>query len=197
MLIDALCLDLGVNYLRSKIMMEWNILATAIRKQERYLLRLLSNYGEFRGSGYRDVVLGRVEDVNAFLEGLETLRREKPEKLRPLSQIVPLERTFQFDLSNFKEKLKEAISPYIEQVEDRKFYVRVKRRGHKGEISSLEVEKEMDAFILEAINRTGKQAQINFEDPDKIIIVETIENRAGVGIITREMKEKYPFVKVK
>lgn len=43
-------------------MMEWNILATAIKRQERYLLRLLSRYGEFRGSGYRDVVMGRVED---------------------------------------------------------------------------------------------------------------------------------------
>lgn len=178
-------------------MMEWNILATAIRRQERYLLRLLSNYGEFRGSGYRDVVLGRVEDVDAFLETLETLRREKPGKLSPLSQIVPLERTFQFDLSDFRDKLKEAISPYMELVENKRFYVRVKRRGHKGEISSLEVEKEMDAFILESLERTGKQAQINFEDPDKIIIVETIENRAGVGLITREMKEKYPFIKVK
>lgn len=177
--------------------MEWNILATAIKRQERYLLRLLSRYGEFRGSGYRDVVMGRVEDVDDFLENLETMRKENPEKLRPLSQVVSVERTFQFDLSDFKDKLKEVIPPYVELVENRRFYVRVKRRGHKGEISSLEVEKEMDAFILEALDKTGKQAQVNFEDPDKIIIVETIGNQAGVGLITREMKGKYPFVKVK
>ncbi|MCL4475506.1 MAG: hypothetical protein M1508_04665 [Nitrospirae bacterium] len=54
----------------------------------------------------------------------------------------------------------------------------------------------MDAFILESPDRTGKQAQINFGDPHKIIIVETIENRAGVGLITKEMKGKYPFIKV-
>ncbi len=41
-------------------MMEWNILATAIKRQERYLLRLLSRYGEFMGSGYRDIVMRRV-----------------------------------------------------------------------------------------------------------------------------------------
>lgn len=101
-------------------MMEWNILATAPKRQERYLLRLLSSYVEFKGSGYRDVVLGRVEDVDAFLETLETLQRESPRKLSPLSQIVPLERTFQFDLSDFRDKLKEAISPYVELLENRK-----------------------------------------------------------------------------
>lgn len=177
--------------------MEWNILATANRRQERYLLRLLSKYGEFKGSGYRDVVIGRVEDVNTFLETLKSVRQEKPEKLRSLSQIVPIERIFQFELSDFKDKLKEAISPYIELVENNRFYVRVERRGHKGEISSLEVEQEMDTFILEALKNTGKLSQVSFKDPEKIIIVETIENRAGVGLITKEMKEKYPFIKVK
>lgn len=177
--------------------MEWNILATANRRQERYLLRLLSKYGEFKGSGYRDVVLGRVEDVDIFLETLEALRREKPGNLSPLSRIVPVERTFQFDLSDFRDKLKEAILPYVELVENSRFYVRVERRGHKGEISSLEEEQEMDSFILEALKNTGKLAQVSFKDPDMIIIVETIENRAGVGIITRGMEEKYPFIKVK
>lgn len=178
-------------------MMEWNILATAFRRQERYLLWLLKNYGEFKGSGYRDVVIGWVKDVNTFLESLESLRRENPEKLRSLSQIVPVERTFQFDLSDFRDKAKEAISLYVELVENRRFYVRVQRRGHKGEISSHEVEKEMDAFILDALKSNGKQAQIDFKDPDRIIVVETIENRAGVGLITKDMKEKYPFIKVK
>ncbi len=183
---------------RSKrTIMEWNILATANRRQERYLLRLLSKYGEFKGSGYRDVVIGRVEDVNTFLGTLETMRQEKPEKLRPLSQIVPIERTFQFELSDFKDTLREAISPYVELIENSRFYVRVERRGHKGEISSLEVEQEMDAFVLEALKNTGKLAQVSFKYPEKIIIVETIENRAGVGLVTREMKEKYPFIKVK
>jgi len=177
--------------------MEWNILATANRRQERYLLRILSRYGEFKGSGYRNVVIGRVEDVDTFLETLENLKQEKPEKLRSLSQIVPIERTFLFELSDFMNKLRDAISPHIELLENSRFYVRVERRGHKGEISSLEVEQEMDAFILEVLKNTGKLAQVSFKDPEKIIIVETIENRAGVGLITREMKEKYFFIKVK
>ncbi len=178
--------------------MEWNVLATAFMRKERYLLRLLRAYGEFKGSGFNDVIVGKVETVEAFLETLESISREHPGRLRHLSRIVPIEKTFQFDLSDFREKLKEAVAPYVEQLEnDCRFYVRVKRRGHKGELSSLEIEKEMSALILDALEKGGKQAQVKFEDPDKIIIVETIGNRAGVGLITREMRERCPFIRVK
>jgi tRNA(Ser,Leu) C12 N-acetylase TAN1 len=177
---------------------EWNILAAAFMRKERSLLNLLRNYGEFKGSGYRDVVLGRVEDVSGFLETMDSLRRERPGKLRPLSQIVPLEMTFEFDLDDFREKLRDALTPYVERIEQGcRFYVRVKRRGHKGEISSLEVEQEMAGFLLEELERRGIQAEISFEDPDKFIIVETAGNRAGVGLITREMRERYSFIRVK
>lgn len=178
--------------------MEWNVLATASMRKERYLLRLLHAYGEFKGSGFRDVIVGKVEKVEAFLETLESIRREHPGRLRHLSQIVPIEKTFQFDLLDFREKLKEIVTPYTEQLENNcRFYVRVKRRGHKGELSSLEIEKEMSVFILDALEKTGKKAQIRFEDPDKFIIVETVGNRAGVGLITRAMRERYPFIRVK
>ena len=144
------------------------------------------------------MILGRVEDVIAFLEALETLRRENPQRLRHLSQIVPIEKNFSFTLSNFTDRLREIIAPYAEEIENNStFYIRVRRRGHKGEISSLEVEHEMDTFILETLERAGKQARISFEEPDRIIIIETIENRAGIGLITREMKERYSFIRVK
>jgi tRNA(Ser,Leu) C12 N-acetylase TAN1 len=178
-------------------MMEWNILATSFKGRERSLIRFLNNYGNFKGSGFRDVIRGRVENVNAFLEILEALQKENPQKLRSLSQVVPLEKTFLFELADLPYKLKEAISSYVDLVENRRFYVRVRRRGHKGEISSQEMEKEMDAFIMESLDKLGKKAKVNFEDAEMIIVVGTIGNWAGVGLITREMKEKYSFIKVK
>jgi tRNA(Ser,Leu) C12 N-acetylase TAN1 len=178
--------------------MEWNVLATAFMRKERHLLRFLREYGEFRGSGFRDVIVGKVEKVEAFLEALANTRREHPGRLRHLSQIVPIEKTFPFELSDFKEKLKDAIIAYAEQLENNcRFYVRVKRRGHKGELSSMEIEKEISAFLLDALEKDGKQAQVRFEDPDKFIIVETIGNRTGIGLITRAMRERYPFIRVK
>ena len=178
-------------------MEKWNILATARKGEERYVIRILNNYGEFRGSGYRDVILGYVADVPAFLEVLESIRRESPGKLRSLGQIVPLERNFQFDVADLVDKAKEAVSPYIDQLEKTRFFVRVVRRGHKGEISGMETEQELDGFILESLQHKGKRATVNIEEFEKMIVIETVENRAGVGLVTKEVKGKYPFVKVK
>jgi tRNA(Ser,Leu) C12 N-acetylase TAN1 len=111
---------------------------------------------------------------------------------------VPIDKAFKFGVADFREKLKEAMTSCAETLENGcTFFIRVKRRGHKGELSSLEIEKDISAFIIDGMEKTGKQAQVNFEDPDKLIIVETIGDRAGVGLITRTMKEKYPFIRVK
>ncbi len=178
--------------------MEWNVLATAFMRKERHLLRLLSAYGEFRGSGFRDVIVGKVENVETFLEALANTGREHPGRLRYLSQIVPIGKTFQFELSDFKEKVKDAIVAYMEQMENNcRYYIRIKRRGHKGELSSMEIEKELSAFLLDALAKVGKRAQVRFEDLDTFIVVETIGNRAGIGLITRTLRERYPFIRVK
>ena len=178
-------------------MKEWNILATAFWGRGKDALRLLSLHGEFKGSGFKDVLQGHVDDVNPFLEKLELMRQENPDRMTSLSQILPLQRTFNFSLSEFIDKLKEAVLPYVEKVEGKKFYVRVKRRGHKGEMSSLEIEKESSSFIFEKLENAGKQVQVSFSDPDVVIIVETIANRAAVALITREMRGKYPLIRIK
>ncbi len=178
-------------------MKEWNILATAFWGRGKDALRLLTQYGEFNGSGFKDVLQGYVDDVNLFLERLELMRLEAPDRMTPISQILPLERTFSFDLSNFMDKLKEAVLPYIKEVEGKKFYVRAKRRGHKGEMSSLEIEKEISSFIFEELQKAGKIAKVSFSDPDVVIIVETIANRAAIAFITRELRKKYPLIRIK
>ncbi len=178
-------------------MKEWNILVTAFWGRGNHALRLLMQYGDFKGSGFKDVLQGHVEDINPFLEKLERMRQENPGETAPLSQILPLERTFSFDLSSFMDKLKETVLPYVERVEGKKFYVRAKRRGHKGEMSSLEIEKEISSFIFEELQKAGKAAQVSFSDPDVVIIVETVANRAAVAFITKEMREKYPLIRIK
>ncbi len=178
-------------------MKEWNILVATHRGQEKKSLRFLSQHGEFKSSGFKDVLQGHVEDLNLFLDKLELMRQENPGQIRFLSQIVPLERTFYFKLPDFMDKLKETISSYAEKVEDKKFYVRVKRRGHKGEISSQEIEKEIAGVVIENLEKVGKHAHVNFGDPDVIIVVEMIADWAGVTSITREMKETYSLLKVK
>ena len=82
-------------------MKEWNILATAFWGRGKDALWLLTLHGEFKGSGFKDVLQGHVEDVNLFLEKLELTRQENPDTMNSLSRILPLDRTFSFTLPRY------------------------------------------------------------------------------------------------
>jgi len=43
---------------------------------------------------------------------------------------------------------------------------------------------------------TGDVSLIGLKDPDAIVAVELIGDECGVGMITRTMRERFPFVKV-
>lgn len=178
-------------------MEKWNILATAQWRSERRLLRILREFGEFKGSGYRDVILGQVEDLHEFLEAFRQLSEQEPGRLWPLGQIVPIDKNFQFEVADFEDKARAALASYLDQLAGAMFFVRMVRRGHKGEISSQEMEQKLNEYILERLQDEGKQATVNIEEFDKLIAIETVGNSAGVGLITREMEKKYPFVSLK
>ncbi len=50
---------------------DWNVLAISERDAERELLMELEEDGEFERSGFRYIVIGRVEDIVEFLEDAE------------------------------------------------------------------------------------------------------------------------------
>ncbi len=175
----------------------WNVIVTAGERQERALKNLLFPFGVFEESGFRGTLIGLVNDVQAFLEDLKEISQTEPQRLQALGQVVPIDRTFFFNAANFMERAKEAITPYLETIGDEKVYVRVKRRGYKGKISSLVSEKELDEWLLTQLELAGKQARIDFEAPDRIIIIEMIQNQCGVGLIDKKAKESFHFIKVK
>ena len=51
-----------------KMMEDWNVVVIGERETEKDLLESLEEDGEFEGSGFRDVVIGYVEDIVGFLE---------------------------------------------------------------------------------------------------------------------------------
>lgn len=50
---------------------------------------------------------------------------------------------------------------------------------------------------MESLEKAGKKAKVDFDDPDFIIIAETLGNWAGVGLISREMKERCHYIRVR
>jgi len=178
-------------------MKEWNVVLTSQMGQERRLEREVAGLGEFQPSGFREVILGQVPEPEAFLEVLKGFWEEKAFFSQLLSTAVPVRLVFPFTLENLVVRLKEEVLPLMGEIGDRPFYVRMKRRGHKGELSSLEVEQALDQFLKEKLAARGFSPRIDFDHPEVIVLVETVHNQCGLGLVTREMKERYPFIKIK
>jgi tRNA(Ser,Leu) C12 N-acetylase TAN1 len=178
-------------------MWEFNLVVTmASEGRFRQLVSDLEPYGEFHKTEFLGVLLGRVEDPAAFLQRVHSEKEKSVIAFQDLARVIPVERTFTFHLEEFLDRAQEAIRPYIALLAGRRFYVRLERRGMKGRLVSPEAERALDAFIAEELIRQGQSTQVDFEHPDAVVVLETIGDRCGVGLLSRELMERYDFVRV-
>lgn len=170
----------------------WNVLVTCLMGSERTVFEELKALGKFKKANFKDVYAGKVENLEVFFEALQ-----KNIFLLPnIGKAVPIEKTFSFHLEEFEELLKKSLIDYLPRLENHSFYVRIERRGFKGKINSLSEEKILDQFLLEELRKQGREGRIDFENPDYIVAVETLGDRCGVSLISRELKAKYPAIKI-
>jgi tRNA(Ser,Leu) C12 N-acetylase TAN1 len=72
--------------------------------------------------------------------------------------------------------------------------VRVHRRGRKRALVSPEKERALADALLAAIQETGNPARVAFDDPDAIVLIETIGGRAGIALLTRDDYRQHPLL---
>jgi len=152
--------------------------------------------GDFWWTPFLGLLVGRVEDHEAFCEQLHRSEEERPGFLRPLARLVPIDRTFAFRVEDLTAQLERAVLAYADRIDSGSFYVRIERRGHAGAIHSQPLEQELDRTLLVQLRAQGATPFIDFKDPDAIVAVELIGDECGVGLITRTMRERFPFVRV-
>jgi len=165
---------------------------TSHRYGERRLLHQLKELGDFHQTGFRDVVRGKVENLETFLHEVE--KRGIPD----LSRVVPIEKSFKFSPSVAVDEFCEAVEPLLKKIKKgQSFCVIVERRGLKGAFSSQKVAKDVGTFISKVLEeRDGEKPKVNLDDPDVAVIFETLGTWCGVGIISKEMREKYINLKL-
>ena len=163
------------------------------RDAERELLKELEEDGEFERSGFRDVVIGNVDDIVGFLEDAEH------KKYSHVNRVIPIDDAFYVSPENLVEVLKQRVERYIDEIEPSEtFGFRVERRGMKEDISSQMVEREVGGYFYDLLEKVhGRKPKVNLKSPDKLIAIEIIGNKCGIGFITREMREKYSVIKVR
>lgn len=178
-------------------MTEWNVLITVHEPHFREALELLAEFGQVHKTGYFNVLAMEVEDPHRLMEKLREKLAAHPGLLTVLARVVPAARVFNFQKTeDFEEKAKEIALGWVPELRGKKFHVRMHRRGLKGRLSSLQEETFLDRVLMDALDRTGNPGSITFDDPDLILSLETIGQRAGLSLWTRDDLKRYPFLRV-
>jgi len=178
-------------------MQEWNVVINLNERMPRMAYRKLEFFGPIKRTGFFNVLLMKVDDLPGMLETMKKWTLEDPQSLSFLSRVIPAARTFVFQSAEeFEARAKETVLQWVPALAGKGFHVRMRRRGFKGKLSSLDEEHFLDKALLDATKKTGAQGHITFDNPDAIISVETIGPWAGLSVWGREDLQRYPFIKL-
>jgi tRNA(Ser,Leu) C12 N-acetylase TAN1 len=175
---------------------DWNVVVTVYEDGFKTARRILSDAGAISPTAYHDVLVMTVEDPRAFLDWFTQRVTQEPGLLNFISRVVPAAQVFEFhDGEEFESKVGEAISEIAPQLAGKSFHVRMHRRGFKRQLSAHEEERRLGAHLFEALKAAGTPATVKFDDPDAIVVIETVGERAGVSVFTREDMQRCPFLR--
>ena len=174
---------------------DWNVTVTLAEPTFGIARNLLARWGQLRRTAYFNVAVMAVADPAAFLREFTAAVEEAPGILNAMSHVVPFEHVFAFkDASEFEAKLRDIILSYAPQLAGKSFHVRLRRRGLKGIISTPEEERFLDDVLLEALTAAGKPGRICFDDPDYVLLIETVGESGGVALWTGDDLKRYLFL---
>ncbi len=175
---------------------DWNVVITVKRGPgfESQLLGALARFGRFRRSDFRDVIAGRVDSTESFLEALGAALAEGKRWVAWIARVIPVEQVFFFTPETLVARLKEATAPFAARFNDGSFCVRIERRGLAGQLATPEIERAVGEHLHALAAERGLHMRTRFADPDYAIVAETLGEECGVGCVSRDLRDRYPFV---
>ena len=176
-------------------MHDWNAVITVHDDGYNLARRILERYGRVDRSDYFNILLMKTSDSRHLLEALREDSAREPDLFTPLARVMPVFQTFTFQTpGEFEGKAREAVWDWLPALGGKTFHLRMHRRGFKGKLSSMDEERFLDTYRLEALEMAGTEGEITFDDPDAILALETVGPRAGLSLWTREDLERYPLL---
>jgi tRNA(Ser,Leu) C12 N-acetylase TAN1 len=175
--------------------LDWNLVVTAHGGRRHDLIYALRPIAKLRRAGFSEVLVGRTDDVAACLEGIAARAADPIVASEILARVVPVERTFAL-AADIAAQLVAEMAPLVDALVGASFHVRVERRGHKRLVQSDRVERLLGGTLVEALRTRGHAPRVTFDDPDMIVAVELIGEVAGIGLVPRDLRRRYPFVRL-
>ena len=168
-------------------MKDWNIVVTIYQESFRRALRALRGIGPAEPGPYHNVLVMKVDDPMAVLEAVERLTEERPALYDAIARVAPAMRTFDFSSAEgFKDNAKSVVLEWLPGLAGKSFHARLHRRGPQPGLHSPDVERFLNDVIIEATAKAGLPGRISFTDPDAVIVIDTVDDRAGLALWTRE-----------
>lgn len=177
---------------------DWNVVVTLYPGEFRHARRLLRQIAPVARSDYYNVLLMKVADGRAFIERLSELARDRPELLDTISRVSPATEAFDFgSTEEFERRAREVVVGWAPALAGASFFVRMHRRGPDLPQGSQKEERFLDGALLAALADAGTPGRVGFEDPDAVIDVEIVDNRAGLALWTRDDLRACPFLRIR
>jgi tRNA(Ser,Leu) C12 N-acetylase TAN1 len=168
-------------------MKDWNAIVTIYQDGFKPALRELKALGRIEPTLYHNVLIMKVDDPTALLEAIEKRTEESPALYDAISRVAPTMRGFDFQSEEgFEKEGKSIILEWSPRLAGRSFHVRLHRRGGKHAVRTPDMERLFGDALLEATAAPGTPGSISFTDPDAVIAIDTIDDRAGLALWTRE-----------
>ncbi len=178
-------------------MNDWNVIVTV---NEGHLVdgcELLQSLGELQRTAFHNVIVMRVDDVAQFVESLPHLLTDHLNATEIISRISPVTDMFTFhSVEEFESRAQETLSKRLAELAGKQFHIRMHQRGWRDKLGECNEEAFLGEMVLLELERAGATCEVEFDDPDVIVAVETLDNRAGVSLWTREQLNRFPFLRV-
>lgn len=175
--------------------LDWNLVVTAHGGRRHDLVYALRPIVKLRRAGFAEVLVGRTDDVAACLDGIAARAADPIFASEVLARVVPVVRTFPL-AADIEAQLVAEVAGLAGALAGLSFHVRVERRGHKRLVQSNHVERLLGATLVDALHAQGRAPRVTFDDPDTIVAVELIGDVAGIGLVSRDLRMRYPFVRL-
>lgn len=178
-------------------MENWNVVIRVHEHGFKRAFKQLQGYGAVSSTDYFNVLALTVPDIPRFLEQLRDPETTDPALLSVLSSVIPVTYTFTFqNPEEFEAKACQTVVQWSPQLVGQGFHVRMHRRGFKGKLSSHDEEVALDRVLLNALEAAGTPGHLNFDDPDAIVVVETLGQWCGMACWLRADWQRHPFLQV-
>jgi adenylyl- and sulfurtransferase ThiI len=165
-------------------MKDWNAVVTIYQDGFKRALRALKDFGPIESTLYTTSLSRKSAIRQRF-----SMQLKENQRAGAMTRFRGGAGHARFDFESeegFEKEAKSIMLEWSPRLAGQSFHVRLHRRGGKHAVRTPEMERLFGDALLKAMAASGTPGSISFTDPDAVIAIDTIDDRAGLALWTRE-----------